>query len=167
MSNEFTGYASHTDKEIKGFFGRYRIFSNYEPSPISYRGYVFCSVENAFQASKVLGTDGVGLFEEFVFMTPQRSKRLGRKVKVRSDWEDVKYNIMRDLVYKKFETHQDLLDILIATKDKYLEETNHWNDTYYGVNYKTGEGQNNLGKILMSVRAEFQGYASDQLELFI
>ena len=29
-----------------------------------------------------------------------------------------------------------------------------WNDTFWGVNLKTGEGRNELGKALMKVRAE-------------
>ena len=40
--------------------------------------------------------------------------------------------------------------MLLSTGDKYLEETNHWKDTYYGV--CDGVGKNVLGKILMSVR---------------
>ena len=38
----------------------------------------------------------------------------------------------------------------------YLEEGNTWHDTCWGVDAKTGEGQNHLGRILMKVRGELK-----------
>ena len=37
-----------------------------------------------------------------------------------------------------------------------LEEGNTWHDTFWGVDAKTGEGQNHLGKILMKIREELK-----------
>jgi hypothetical protein len=42
--------------------------------------------------------------------------------------------------------------LLQETQNKYLEETNHWNDTFWGV--CNGIGENRLGKILMEIRKE-------------
>ena len=42
--------------------------------------------------------------------------------------------------------------LLQETQNKYLEETNHWNDTFWGV--CNGIGENMLGKILMEIRKE-------------
>ena len=67
----------------------------------------------------------------------------------RSDWDDVKYEIMRAIVYLKFIQNKHLADQLI-TLDGYIEERNDWNDTYWGTCEDIGE--NNLGKILMEVR---------------
>lgn len=44
--------------------------------------------------------------------------------------------------------------LLLDTGDAILEEGNHWNDTFWGVRLKNGQGQNHLGKILMQVRME-------------
>ena len=43
---------------------------------------------------------------------------------------------------------------LVATGDAIVIEGNTWRDTYWGVDLKTGEGENHLGKILMRVRSE-------------
>ena len=39
---------------------------------------------------------------------------------------------------------------LLGDKHKAYEETNHWNDTYWGV--CNGVGQNMLGRMLMFIR---------------
>jgi predicted NAD-dependent protein-ADP-ribosyltransferase YbiA (DUF1768 family) len=39
---------------------------------------------------------------------------------------------------------------LLATGDAELIEGNTWNDVWWGVNEKTGKGENWLGKILMT-----------------
>lgn len=43
---------------------------------------------------------------------------------------------------------------LLATGTRYLEETNTWGDTYWGV--CEGKGLNMLGKTLMQVRDELR-----------
>lgn len=45
-------------------------------------------------------------------------------------------------------------NLLRSTGDLELVERNTWNDTFWGVNIK-GEGENNLGKLLMKIRNEF------------
>ena len=63
---------------------------------------------------------------------------------------------MEDIVRAKFTQNQELKQQLIGTGDAYLEEGNTWHDTCWGVDLKTGEGQNHLGKILMKVRQELK-----------
>jgi len=41
---------------------------------------------------------------------------------------------------------------LSRTQDRYLEETNWWDDTFWGKNL-AGEGDNNLEKMIMVIRA--------------
>ena len=44
----------------------------------------------------------------------------------------------------------------IFTGELVLEEGNTWHDTFWGVDAKTGEGLNHLGRILMKVRDELR-----------
>jgi predicted NAD-dependent protein-ADP-ribosyltransferase YbiA (DUF1768 family) len=58
---------------------------------------------------------------------------------------------MRSLLRQKF-AHPSMRERLLATGDEELIEGNWWGDTFWGV--CNGEGQNQLGKLLMRVRHE-------------
>ena len=81
--------------------------------------------------------------------TPGQVKRVGGKLELRFDWEEVKLTIMEELVRIKFQI-PTLTGLLIQTGNAELVEGNYWNDTYWGVCKDVGE--NHLGKILMKVR---------------
>jgi ribA/ribD-fused uncharacterized protein len=72
---------------------------------------------------------------------------------MRDDWNDIKIDVMRDLLQEKF-SDDDLRELLLATGDAELIEGNTWNDYFWGV--CLGEGQNWLGKLLMEVRKELK-----------
>ena len=57
-------------------------------------------------------------------------------------------------IFQKFLLHLPLREMLLETGDKYIEETNYWKDTYWGV--CDGIGENNLGKIIMATREYFK-----------
>jgi hypothetical protein len=56
---------------------------------------------------------------------------------------------MRELITLKF-ADKELRKKLLATGESYLEETNTWRDTFWGV--CNGVGENWLGKLLMEER---------------
>jgi len=70
---------------------------------------------------------------------------------LRDDWEQVKDDVMRRAVLKKFETHEAARELLLSTDDQDIVE-NAPGDCYWGIG-KDGSGKNMLGKILMEVRA--------------
>ena len=108
------------------------------------------SAEHAYQAAKTLVPEERLLFATAA--TPSIAKRLGRKVTLRRDWEEVKNQVMDNICFQKF-SHPELKQKLIDTGDLYLEETNTWGDTYWGV--CDGKGRNILGLTLMKIRKEF------------
>ncbi len=71
---------------------------------------------------------------------------------IRSDWDNIKFKMMLDIVSIKFLVNKDLAKLLLSTGDKELIEGNYWRDTYWGV--YNGIGKNLLGKILMKVRSD-------------
>jgi ribA/ribD-fused uncharacterized protein len=144
-------YIVHDESQIKGFFGEYRFLSNFELGDVIYEGIKYPSSENAYQAAKSLDLE---IRNQFVNISPNESKKLGRKIDVREDWEEVKYGIMYQIVLDKFSRNYELGDLLIETGDKYLEETNHWKDKVWGV--CDDVGKNWLGKILMDVRTQIK-----------
>lgn len=141
----------HDNEQIKGFFNEYKFLSNFELGEVLYEGVRYPSSENAYQAAKSLDTN---IRNKFINITPSESKKLGRSIEVREDWEQVKYGVMYNIVLDKFIRNPKLGDLLINTGDKYLEETNYWNDKIWGV--CKGVGTNWLGKILMDVRNEIK-----------
>jgi predicted NAD-dependent protein-ADP-ribosyltransferase YbiA (DUF1768 family) len=74
-------------------------------------------------------------------------------VPIRSDWDEVKVEVMRALVRIKFST--DLQPHLLSTGEAELVEGNWWGDQFWGV--CDGKGENWLGRILMETRAAFRG----------
>ena len=78
-------------------------------------------------------------------------------VNLRPDWEDVKVQVMEDIVRAKFTQNPYLGDWLFNTGDSELIEGNNWGDTTWGVDIKTKKGKNLLGKILMKIRDELKG----------
>jgi ribA/ribD-fused uncharacterized protein len=142
-----------TDIAVKGFFQEHRFLSNYHICDIVYEGRTYPSTENAYQAAKF--PDAVR--KKFQYISPLEAKKLGNQLKMnkeqRERWEQKKLDVMRDLSIIKYQD-PTLRKRLLATGDRYLEETNYWGDTFWGVHKKFG--QNKLGKLLMEVRASCQ-----------
>ncbi len=89
-----------------------------------------------------------------ILETPGEAKKYGRTVVMRSDWDEVKLEVMENIVRAKFMQLPYLREKLLLTEDIILEEGNTWGDTFWGV--YDGEGTNHLGLILMKVRKELQ-----------
>lgn len=137
-----------TENGIYGFFDEYRFLSNFHICDIDVWGRKFTSSEAAFMSFKTLDED---LKDKFTQLSPMEAKKLGRTIELRPDWEEVKVSSMLIVVNFKFEQNKELCELLLRTKNLYLEETNNWKDEFWGVS-QDGVGRNELGKVLMSVR---------------
>lgn len=113
------------------------------------------TVEHYFQAQKFAGSDHEERIR--VSRSPKEAKNLGqtRKLPLRSDWEDIKVEIMRVALMAKFTTHTNLRDALLATGDEELVE-NAPTDYFWGCG-QLGGGKNMLGKLLMETRLMLRG----------
>ena len=141
-------YIIHDDNQIKGFFYEFRWLSNFHPTPVLFEGEMYPSSENAYQAAKCANlSDKV----QFLTCNPAQAKKFSKTILVKEGWHSMKYDAMAAIVFDKFYRNPDIRQGLIELRQKYLEETNHWGDVYWGV--CKGKGENKLGKILMGVRA--------------
>lgn len=143
---------------INAFSGEYEFLSNFYNVPVLYDGLLFTNSEAAFHAQKTLDVNDRIRFTKY---NAGKSKREGRKLNLRTDWEKVKDNIMYEICKAKFSQNKDLRDKLLSTGDEYLEEgTTGWHDNYWGncecERCKDVEGKNTLGRILMKVREELR-----------
>lgn len=147
--DKVTACIQHDDKNIKGFFDQYGWLSNFYEASVIHDHIKYYSTEAAYQAAKVLHPRNR---KDFTCLSAAQAKRLGKSVTLRYDWDKVKERVMYEVCLFKFTAHKYLQAELLATGDKYLEETNYWGDTYWGV--CNGEGQNKLGETLMKIRSE-------------
>lgn len=136
---------------IDRFRGEYRWLSNFWMVEVEYEGIVYSSTEHAYQATKTLDKDirkKISRMEK-----PGESKKFGKTLTLREDWEDVRLQVMLDLTRLKFQD-PELQEKLLATGDQPLVEGNEHGDSFWGV-YR-GHGENHLGKTLMRVREEIR-----------
>jgi len=152
-----------TDKKIINFYASsgHGQLSNFHTSTIVVDGKTYPTVEHAYQAHKTLNEDSRALIRRA--KTPAEAKKLGRGVEIRSDWNDVKIDLMRTFTRLKFENPL-LRQYLLATGDAELVHGNTWNDRFWGV--CRGTGENWLGRILMELREELRKEAKDEDDLF-
>jgi ribA/ribD-fused uncharacterized protein len=135
---------------IDSFTGDYDFLSNFHPCQVTLDDVEYPSVEHAYQAAKTLDTKARKPFHKRPLPSAAESKKMGRKLSIREDWESVKLQVMEDLLVQKFASG-DLKEKLLETGTRTLVEGNYWGDSFWGVDKKKG-GQNHLGKLLMKIR---------------
>lgn len=141
------------------FRGKYFFLSNFYPSPVWYDGMEYPTVEHAYQAAKTFSFAEMRAIAKA--RTPGEAKRMGKRLNpesLRPEWEKVKVEVMRHLLFAKFERHPDLAKLLLETEDLHLCEDNNWGDRFWG--RVDGYGMNALGELLMDVRTVLQGRKS-------
>lgn len=143
--------------EVINFYttkGSYGCFSNFSRHRVYLKGKWWDTSEHYFQAQKFAGTK----HETDVYNAngPSEAARMGRERSrpLRSDWEQVKDDIMREVVRAKFTQNKALKETLLSTGDAILVE-HTTNDSYWG-DGGNGSGKNMLGKILMEIREELK-----------
>ncbi len=119
--------------------------------PTVEHGYQAAKFENAEARTQVLQAyDGIEAKK-----VSERLKEEG--IPIREDWEEVKVNIMKDVVARKFATGTRVAYLLLQTGDEQLIEGNTWDDTFWGVCPPgSTNGLNMLGRILMVTRADLR-----------
>jgi len=139
---------------ITRFFDEERYLSNFAPVEVVFDGETYLSVENAYQAAKTLDK---AAREKIRNGTPGQAKRLGRKIKIRDDWDEIKLRVMEALLRQKFLVDNGYGKKLMATGTQEIVEGNRWHDQFWGscdCPKCGGGGRNYLGKISMIIRAE-------------
>ena len=142
---------------ITEFSGKYAFLSNFYAAQCYYDNNRWSTSEHAYQAAKSYKVEEK--LEIWEARTPDKAKKLGRKVSMRPDWEVVKDQIMYEIVKDKF-TDEILAARLLATGDEILVEGNYWHDNYWGScvcdKCRILPKRNQLGKTLMRVSEELR-----------
>ena len=134
------------------FRNEYGFLSNFYNHKIDYKGLSFNNVEAAFQAAKCCNLEDMRMF---VNLSGAEAKKLGRRIKLRNNWNNIRLSVMKELLLIKF-SDPLLKSKLLDIKSDIVEE-NTWHDNFWGkcTCYKCSgkPAYNNLGNLLMEVRS--------------
>ena len=133
-------------KQITSFTGDYDFLSNSYKSPVEFNGIEYSTVDACYWAQRPKDDHSR---IKFARLKPSRAKAKAINSIPRDDWDDVKVNIMNNILLKKF-GKEELKKKLLDTGNAELINNVSYNDEFYGVHY--GNGENILGKLLMQIR---------------
>lgn len=132
------------------------VLSNFSSFRVKWRDIDFDTSEHAYHCEKFFLTV-IGIAHE---IQGARSAHEAFKIAEtnrayrRDDWDDVKVDIMREILRAKADQHEYVRRKLLATGYRTLIE-NSWRDDYWGWG-PNKDGQNMLGKLWMEIRAELR-----------
>lgn len=149
---------------IAMFDKKYAFLSNFFPSPFTVAGITYPTVEHWFQAWKCEDEDEALAVASAG--SPGEAKKMGRRCRLRSDWEEIKVDIMRMGLKYKFQDPK-LRKMLLDTGDEELIEGNFWHDNTWGdcqcAKCQNTPGRNMLGMLLMELRKELMYAEADEM----
>jgi ribA/ribD-fused uncharacterized protein len=129
-------------------------FTNFYEAVVEIDGQDWLTTEHYFQAQKFVGTPLVRTIR--LMERPREAFDKSRDPRYshwrRSDWEEVKEDIMFKALQAKFTQYQHLKKMLVGTKDRQLVERSPY-DSYWG-DGGDGSGKNRLGVLLMRLRKD-------------
>jgi len=139
--------------EVIGFYPReFYPFDNFSSFKVEWNGYLFSSVEEAYQAASFMGSDEELVEKIKKSHSADEAQRISyaNRDKRREDWDDVKISIMEELLRLKIEQNPYVKKKLLQTEDYMIVEDSPKDDFWgWGPNRN---GQNNLGKLWMKLR---------------
>lgn len=134
-----------TDPTVISYFDSFEgpnewaVLSNFYvgPEPLVFRGREYRTGEHLFQALKATNKRDHDKVQNCA--TPAEAKQEGKHtLRLRPDWERVKYDAMRLVLEAKFRLGREEGPLLLATGDALLVEGTMWGDRVWGVDVKAG-----------------------------
>lgn len=138
------------------------VLSNFSSFQINWDGMLFPTAEHLYHFRKFTSDAEMAakiLFASSAhdaFQIAQQFKHLRR-----ADWDDVKVDIMREILREKVKQHEYVRRKLLQTGDRELVE-NSWRDNVWGWG-PNQDGQNLLGKLWMEIRTEEKAAQAERL----
>lgn len=129
-------------------------FSNFSAHTVTYKDVTYPTAEHAFHGQKFVDEELCKQIKQCG--SPLEAWELAKELKSqrRTDWDDVKVEILTEIIREKVNQHEEVKSALLATDDREIIEINE-NDDFWGSG-SDGKGQNHTGKILMRIRSELQ-----------
>lgn len=151
------------DRQVRFYEQEFYVLSNFSSFNLMWHDILFPTSEHAYHWTKFRHPTGQGWLQSEIIGAPsgheafkiaERNKQYRRK-----DWDDVKVDIMREILRAKANQHEYVRRKLLETGDRELIEDS-WRDDFWGWG-KNRDGQNMLGKLWMEVRAELSAQSAE------
>lgn len=132
------------------------VFDNFSSFQVEWQGVLWPTSEHAYQAAHFKDT-APEIYEQ---IKSARSAHDAFKIakanadKHPANWEEIKVDIMKDILRHKIDQHPYVLKKLLESGDREIIEDS-WRDSEWGWG-ENQDGQNLLGHIWMELRSEYQ-----------
>lgn len=147
-------HGNDTEKQVFFYEHEFYVFSNFSSFAIEWKGKLWMTSEHAYQSEKFADE---ALKEQIQqARSAHDAQRIAQEHKneYRSDWNDSKLNVMKDILRAKLQQHPYVKKKLLETGDRELIEDS-WRDSFWGWG-PNKDGANHLGKIWMNLRDEIR-----------
>lgn len=134
---------------INAFKGECDFLNNRYGYSFVYEGIEYNNAEAAFQASKCGDEDARKVVSR---LSADKAAVRGSSIIPYCGWEEKKLEIMTSILEEKFGQNPTLMKRLLDTGNRVLINGNNRHETYWGIDLYSWTGENNLGKILMTIR---------------
>jgi ribA/ribD-fused uncharacterized protein len=114
---------------IDEFKGKWEDFSNFSHAKFWFGGFEWNNTETPFQAWKSVDPEMRAWVR--AAGSPREAKRRGRKIQLRTDWNEICRPLMLILCRRKF-MNQGRAGLLLSTGQETLIEGNTWGDDRWG-----------------------------------
>jgi len=147
-----------TTRRIHFYENDFYVLSNFSAFSILWDGYRFPTPEHAYHYEKFRLPQRKNMsdlqFHILNAISAHEAFKLAEKNKplLRTDWDEVKLEVMRKILLEKTNQHEYVMKKLIATGDRELVEDS-WRDDFWGWG-PNRDGNNALGKLWMEIRQQ-------------
>lgn len=144
-----------TDTQVFFYEQDYYPLSNFSAFTLIWKSRRFDTSEAAYHWEKFISRPDI---QRQIYNAPSAHEAFkiaeANKEHRRPDWEEAKFDIMREILREKANQHEYVRRKLLDTGDRELIE-NSWRDYVWGWGADK-KGQNMLGKLWMEIRSEIR-----------
>ncbi len=155
-------YKFPSKSTIKEFVGEYEFLNNDFLVSIKINNVFFPSITHYYYASRC---KNVPDYKKVLAISDCKLiKKIAEKYEIKPDWDKKRLNVMLNGLKAKFKFKRkkrkiifsELAKKLLLTDNIYLINGNHNGDLFWGIDLRTDEGQNYLGRLLMRIREDLK-----------
>jgi len=154
-------HKSDTQDQIFFYEQDFYCLSNFSSFTLQWKGLRFDTSEATYHWEKFLTYESASISElevirKKISLAPSAHEafQLSRKYKelVRPDWDNVKIDIMKEILWAKVKQHEYVRQKLVSSGNRQLIEDS-WRDDFWGWG-PNKDGKNILGELWMMIRGE-------------